>query len=87
MAEYIEREAAKHVLEKAGAPAYAIHALDLVKTSNVAPVVQGRWLDTGCYGESKNPIFVCSECRRGVEDYFIKNHKFCLHCGARMEEV
>ena len=51
----------------------------------VEPVVHGRWLDTGYYGHSKSPIYMCSNCRKEVEDYYIKNHKFCLHCGARMD--
>ena len=43
MAEYIEREAAERILASVGAPAYAIHALALVKTADVVPVVHGRW--------------------------------------------
>lgn len=56
-----------------------------ILSADVAPVVHGRWLDTGYYGHSKSPIYICSNCRKEVEDYYIKNHKFCLHCGARMD--
>ena len=91
MAEYIKREAA---YEKCGwynivngKSIYAVRKdeLDAIPAADVVPVVQGRWLDTGYYGHSKSPIYMCSNCRKEVEDYFIKNHKFCLHCGARMD--
>lgn len=60
--------------------------LDTIPAADVVEVKHGRWIDTGYHGYSKKPIFQCSECHGEVEDYFIKNHKFCLHCGAKMDK-
>lgn len=53
--------------------------------ADVAPVVHGRWLDTGYYGNWKAPVYICSNCRKEVQDNYIECHKYCLHCGAKME--
>ena len=60
--------------------------IDKEPAADVVEVKHGRWIDTGYHGYSKKPIFQCSECHGEVEDYFIKNHKFCLHCGAKMDK-
>ena len=89
MAEYIEREAVKAAVRKrlnnSLIIGWLISIVNEVHVADVASVVHGRWLDTGYYGHSKSPIYMCSNCRKEVEDYYIKNHKFCLHCGARMD--
>ena len=62
-----------------------IAVLEDLPAADVAPVVHGRWLDTGYFSVNKSPIYLCSSCRKEVYDYYIKEHKFCLHCGARMD--
>lgn len=82
MDEYIEREAAKKVLAF-GVGVTAANALDKIPASDVAPVVHGRWEDTGIdeldliYGGWK-----CSAC-----GYIFCGNKtnFCPDCGAKME--
>ena len=59
-----------------------IYALESV---DVAPVRHGKWIETGYYSCFKNPIYLCSACHKEVEDRYIKNHEFCLHCGAKMD--
>lgn len=67
---------------------YAI-AKDLIRkapVADVAPVKHGRWLDTESLDAHYQPIYKCSECWKEVADYYIDNHKFCLHCGTRMDK-
>lgn len=78
MAEYIERKTAEHVLEQVGAPAYAIHALSLVKTWDVAPVVHGRW---DMHDTSLGLCCTCSVCGSNPT----MQYRFCPYCGARMD--
>lgn len=88
MDEYIKRESVLKAYEEVqrGYGPWRFEALiESVPAEEVIPIIHGRWLDTGNYGYSKNPIFQCSNCRKEVEDYYIKNHKFCLHCGAKMD--
>ena len=51
----------------------------------VGRVVHGKWINSGTYDAHKQPIYMCSACNGEVADYYIKKHKYCLHCGARME--
>lgn len=53
--------------------------------ADVAPVAHGRWLDTDTFDHHCVHIYQCSNCRKEVADDYIDNHKFCLHCGAKME--
>lgn len=48
------------------------------------PVRHGRWIETEYYDAHKTPIYQCSVCWKGVADHYIKQHNFCLHCGAKM---
>lgn len=59
------------------------HFVDDCKFS--AFVRHGRWYEedsTDAYG---SPIYRCSHCNRTVADNYISLHKYCLHCGARMD--
>ena len=47
----------------------------------------GFWISTGFYDSHMNPIYQCSNCKKEVADYFIGDHKYCLHCGAEMKDV
>lgn len=62
--------------------------------TDVKPVVRGRWYDEDSFrltqqegGLHYSPIYRCSVCNKTVADYHISEHKYCLHCGAEMEEV
>ena len=52
---------------------------------NVKPVRHGRWYDTDRISTHKNPVYQCSVCMNEVEDHYIKHHKYCLHCGSKMD--
>ena len=71
------------------------NAIRLVKRlPTVEPVKHGRWIE-GCPTETTD-YFNCSVCNAGI---FVNNlwrvsykdvseiHKFCLNCGARMDEA
>jgi hypothetical protein len=51
---------------------------DHLLANGVIVQVQGRWVTEG-------KIFYCSNCRftRNIEVYI--NHRYCPHCGAKME--
>ena len=66
---------------------YAI-AKDLIRkapVADVAPVIHGRWLDTDSLDAHYTPIYKCSQCWKDVADHYIKEHRYCLHCGAYMD--
>lgn len=53
--------------------------------SNAQEVKHGKWIKTDFYGYFHTPIYECSICKKEVEDNYIENHKYCLHCGAKMD--
>ena len=66
---------------------YAI-AKDLIRnapTADVAPVIHGRWYDEDSFDFHGSHIYRCSVCNKTVADDYISFHKFCLHCGAKMD--
>ena len=65
-----------------------IAVADLVDEPTTIPDTwpRGRWLDLDCFDAHKQPCYMCSNCRNEVADNYIKQHKYCLHCGAKMEE-
>lgn len=65
-----------------------------IPTADVKPIVRGRWYDEDSFRLSQQagglhyaPIYRCSVCNKTVADNYISEHKYCLHCGAEMEEV
>lgn len=50
-------------------------------------VTHAKWLKTEYYNGFKQPIYQCTNCNNEVADAHIAKHKFCLHCGAAMDEV
>lgn len=56
----------------------AEYVADRLLANGVIVQVQGRWVTEG-------KIFYCSNCRftRNIEVYI--NHRYCPHCGAKME--
>lgn len=92
MAEYIEREAALHEIERrealmVGDKCVSVAAMkSFIKNrsaADVVPVVHGRWIDNGANGYKW--AFICSRCGY-VDGYpFTDRHNFCPSCGARMD--
>lgn len=56
-----------------------------IPAADVDEVRHGRWICGDYYDNHYNPIFECSSCNKEVADRFIKNHNYCLHCGAKMD--
>lgn len=56
-----------------------------VPAADVEPVRHGRWLDTDTFDFHCVHIYQCSNCLKEVADDYIDNHKFCLHCGTKMD--
>lgn len=56
-------------------------------TEDVQPIVHAHWIPHKLVNKSFRE-YECSNCGEYVYDkeYQIKYHKFCLHCGARMDE-
>lgn len=50
-------------------------------TSDVAPVVHGRWIYKGDFD-----AWVCSQCGRGTNHNPEGIDLYCYHCGAKMDE-
>lgn len=53
--------------------------------ADVKPVQHGKWIDTDTFDFHCVHIYQCSNCSKEVADNYIDNHKFCLHCGAKMD--
>lgn len=48
-------------------------------------VKHGKWLITDTFDSHYQTIYKCSECWKDVADDYINHHKYCLHCGAKMD--
>lgn len=55
------------------------------KLMNNNSIVHGRWYDEDSFDAHYSPIYRCSVCNKTVADNYISCHKFCLHCGAKMD--
>ena len=93
--EYIEREAVLELMEDIKdnfsptvRPMFDVfkHIITTKPAADVKPVVRGRWYDEDSFDAHYQPIYRCSVCNKTVADNYISEHKFCLHCGAEMEE-
>ena len=94
MAEYIDRKVALSLVqpdapEDEKSTVTIATAKKLVRsivyrtpTTDVAPVVHGRWIYKG---DSDN-MWVCSRCGRGVNANPEGIDLYCYHCGAKMDE-
>lgn len=100
MAEYIEREAALALVqpddpadEKAAVTIAVVkklirHAVNNTPAADVAPVVHGRWDDSGRYTFPNGAIAVrCTECGCALteSEYHLQNWNYCPVCGAKMD--
>lgn len=92
MAEYIDREALRKVLENwrdahadvddeqgCGLLEDVIWEVDAQPAADVAPVVHGRWVPF--HSEAAGDIQYCSACEIG----FAAKTDYCPHCGAKMD--
>ena len=92
MKEYIEREAARDMMEQALGDEweiqYADDRLDEIPAADVMEVQHGRWILNTVRDEwqqfHSDPE--CSEC--GFHPYYYHDHsvmKYCPNCGAKMD--
>lgn len=60
-----------------------VTADDIAKmpTVDAEPIRHGRWI------RQDNGTWVCSECQSWIPDEQHYYARYCLHCGARMDEV
>ena len=89
MAEYIKRsaaiKAAKHAWAKGFEPSQYIEALP---AADAAPVVHGRWDDSGRYTFPDGSTAVrCTNCGCALTEgeYRLNNWNYCPVCGAKMD--
>ena len=61
------------------------HYIKTLPTADVYEEVHGHWVNTDSFDHFKTPIYQCSVCVREVADNYIHLHKYCLHCGAKMD--
>ena len=101
MAEYIEREALRKILDQwrvAHADVDDVDGFDLLEdvirevdaqtAANVAPVVHGRWDDSGRYTFPSGDTAVrCTNCGCALteSEYRLNNWNYCPVCGAKMD--
>lgn len=101
MAEYIEREALREILDgwrDAHADVDDVHGCGLLEdvicevdaqtAADVAPVVHGRWDDSGRYTFPGGGTAVrCTECGCALteSEYHLNNWNYCPVCGAKMD--
>lgn len=97
MAEYIKREAAIDAvievyyntldIDLSGEKFEA--AINAIPAADVAPVVHGRWDDSGRYTFPSGSTAVrCTECGCAltVSEYRLNNWNYCPVCGAKMDD-
>lgn len=98
MAEYIEREAAikrfREIKESGVSLRDSLYldavmaVLENINASDVAPVVNGRWVQIYSDGEpaiDQHQIGVCcSKCMKMPKDKFTES-RYCPSCGAKMD--
>ena len=66
-------------------PWWTIEEADFVAAEDF--ITHAHWIETDYFDHFKTPIYICSNCRKEVADNYIKNHKYCLHCGAKMNDI
>ena len=97
MAEYVEREVALREIERrerlmVGDKTISVDALKRFllnrPAADVAPVVHGRWDDSGRYtfpGGSTAVRCTNCGCALTVSEYHLNNWNYCPVCGAKMD--
>lgn len=62
-------------------------SIDALTTVDAVPVVHGRWIDEGQYGDNfPHHAWRCSECGEHVIEIDTSWYKYCPNCGARMDK-
>lgn len=85
MAEYIEREAIiKLITSRYENPELCTQEINSIPASDVAPVVHGRWIDTGEKDTDGNAWFVCNICGHRDLHAPLMDVPHCWFCGAKM---
>ena len=91
MAEYIKREALVHRLKSPylfNITQRIFEIISEIPAADVAPVVHGRWDDSGRYTfPSGNTAVRCTNCGCALteSEYRINNWNYCPVCGAKMD--
>lgn len=89
MSEYIEREAAEDAVGEAHLKGLnPLWELRDVPAADVAPVVHGRWDDSGRYTFPSGAAAVrCTNCGCALteSEYRLNNWNYCPVCGAKMD--
>lgn len=65
----------------------ALKEIQDAPAADVAPVVHGRWLHSGCEECSGLEVVKCSECNHEAFAiaFYVCNGNYCPSCGARMD--
>lgn len=88
MAEYIEREAALRIVDRRvdlnEKTKHVFQALTSLPAADVAPVMHGRWIDTGEKDTDGNAWFVCNICGHRDLHAPLMDVPHCWFCGAKM---
>ena len=63
----------------------ALKIVNDTPTADVYEEVHGHWINTDSFDNHKTPIYQCAVCINEVADNYIHLHKYCLHCGAKMD--
>lgn len=91
MKEYIEREALLEedftdiFVNSYDANVIFPNIIEAAPVADVEPVRHGIWINEDTFDAHYQPIYTCSNCHKSVADEFIHKHKYCLHCGAKMD--
>nr|DAE57312.1 MAG TPA: RimK-related lysine biosynthesis protein, Probable-dependent amine/thiol ligase family Amino-group [Caudoviricetes sp.] len=89
MAEYIKREAVIDLITRRYEnPEICAQEINSIPAADVAPVVHGRWDDSGRYTFPGGGTAVrCTECGCAltVSEYHLNNWNYCPVCGAKMD--
>ena len=93
MTEYIDRNAAVKAImetkwERGSDGAMAMEIVASLPAADVAPVVHGRWDDSGRYTFPSGAAAVrCTNCGCALteSEYRLNNWNYCPVCGAKMD--
>ena len=91
MAEYIKREALVHRLKSPylfNITQRIFEIISEIPAADVAPVVHGRWDDSGRYTFPSGDTAVrCTNCGCALteSEYRLNNWNYCPVCGAKMD--
>ena len=94
MAEYITKKAAINAVENAPSELFQSEweeieeAINTAPAADVAPVVHGRWDDSGRYTfPNGDTAVVCPNCGCALteSEYHLNNWNYCPVCGDKMD--